>query len=184
MRLRVAVALIAGLTLTLAAARCPAADAYHGVSLFGGTQWHGDPVWYVSDTYDWQEVSVRPLLGLRKTKRWDLWLEGNLTYMALEDDPDSVELGALGMTSYDLLHRDAWGLFAEIGVGLGWMSDSPDDHIVGPGVLGFFDYGLGVRFRTDGGLLVRLGPRFHHCSSLFRDDAGLNTYGLMFSVAK
>jgi hypothetical protein len=152
--------------------------------MLGGTQWHGDPIWYVTDKYDWWYFSVRPLVGIHRTERWDLWLEGNLGYSALEDDPDAVELGALGMTSYDFLSAGRWSLFGELGVGLGWMSDTPDEHVVDTGVLGFLDYGLGVKVRTERGLVVKLGPRFHHRSSLLKDDAGMNTYGVMLSVTR
>ena len=184
MRFHKMCALIALLTLTLAAATCRAADSYFGLSMLGGTQWHGDPIWYVTDKYDWWYFSVRPLVGIHRTERWDLWLEGNLGYSALEDDPDAVELGALGMTSYDFLSAGRWSLFGELGVGLGWMSDTPDEHVVDTGVLGFLDYGLGVKVRTERGLVVKLGPRFHHRSSLLKDDAGMNTYGVMLSVTK
>jgi hypothetical protein len=176
--------MIVGLAVTFAAGTCAAGDAYYGVSMFGGTQWHGDPIWYVAKNYDWWDVSVRPIVGVHKSDRWDLWLEGNLTYVALDDDPDSVELGATGMTSYDFVSGRSWSLFGELGVGLGWMSDTPDDHILGTGILGFFDYGVGVKFKSESGVVVKLGPRFHHRSSLFKDDAGMNTYGLMLSVAK
>ena len=39
------------------------------------------------------------------------------------------------MTSYDFVSGRSWSLFGELGVGLGWMSDTPDEHVVDTGIL-------------------------------------------------
>ena len=187
--------LVLGLT-ALSARETSAADAppaltpatkqdalYYGLTVFVGEQWHNDPIWYTSH-YDWQEIQIRPVAGKHRTERWDLWLEGNLTYIKLEDLPESIELGIGVMNSYDVLPYKGWCLFGELGAGVGWMSASPDPHVVGDGVLGFLDYGIGIKLKTKQGYLFKIGPRFHHRSGLFVRDAGMNSYGLTVSVSK
>jgi hypothetical protein len=117
----------------------------------------------------------------------------SLGYIDWEDDPDgvqpakadhSIEAGVFGMTSYDLLKQGPWSLFGELGVGVGWMSETPDENLVDTGVLGFLDYGLGIKARTTGGFIFKLAGRFHHRSCLTSVDAGMNSYGVVLSVAR
>ena len=177
-------ALVLALTALPARAAVSADTAFYGLGLFVGEQWHDDPIWHVSENFDWQELQIRPIAGRHRTERWDLWLEGNLTYIKLEDVQDSIELGVNVMTSYDALKYKGWSLFGELGVGVGWMSATPDTNLVGDSILGFLDYGFGVKLTTKQGYLFKLGPRFHHRSSLVAVDAGMNSYGLTVSVAK
>ena len=88
------------------------------------------------------------------------------------------------MNSYDFLSHQGWSLFGEIGAGIGWLSYTPDPHIVDDFVLGFFEYGIGIKARTKQGFVIKIGPRFQHRSGLFVVDAGVNGYGIMFSVTK
>jgi hypothetical protein len=193
MRRAGAIALLAGLAALLAAGPVLAADQFFGLGVFGGTQYHDDPVWHTESHRDWREISVRPVLGIHRTDRWDLWLEGNLGYIEWDDAPEavnageldySIEAGLMGMTSYDVLRYGRGSLYGELGAGVGWMSETPDTNLVDSGVLGFLDYGLGMKWRTEGGLGFKLGARFHHRSCLTTVDAGVNSYGVMLSVTK
>ena len=159
-------------------------DSFYGLTVFVGRQYHEDPIWHVSGKFDWEELQIRPVAGQHRTERADLWLEGNFTYIRLEDIPDSIELGLSVMTSYDVLKYKRWRLFAELGVGMGWMSATPDVNLVGDNILGFLDYGIGIKLRTKQGHMLKVGPRFHHRSSLVDVDAGMNSYGFAFSLAK
>jgi len=114
-------------------------DSFYGLTVFVGRQYHDDPIWHVSGKFDWEELQIRPVAGQHRTERADLWLEGNFTYIRLEDIPDSIELGLSVMTSYDVLKYKRWSLFAELGVGMGWMSATPDVNLVGDNILGFLD---------------------------------------------
>jgi len=186
-------ALILGIGTILTAKVCPAGDLFYGMSVFGGAQYDSDEIWHTEKHRDWREIQVRPLVGIHKTDRWDLWVEGSLGYIEWEDEPEavnagevpySIEAGVIGMTSYDVLKKGPWSLYGELGVGVGWMSETPDTNLVDTGILGFLDYGLGVKARTESGYIFKLGPRFHHRSCLTSVDAGLNSYGVMLGVAK
>lgn len=118
MRLRFAGALTRGQSLTRTAATSAAGDTFSGVSMFSGTPWHGGPTWHLTDRCDCWDLSVRPVVGVRKTDRRDLWLEGSLNRVALEDDPDLLELRATGMSSLDSVSGHSWSRFGELGVGL------------------------------------------------------------------
>jgi hypothetical protein len=187
-------ALILGVGAILAATTCPAADAFYGLAVFGGTQYDSDEIWHTSENLDWREIGVRPFLGTHKTDRWDLWVEANLEYIEWEDEPGyaaageeipfSIEAGLIGMTSYDVLKQGPWSLYGELGVGVGWLSETPDKNLVDTGILGFLDYGLGVKARTESGYIFKLGAKFHHRSCLTSVDAGVNSYGVTLSLAK
>jgi hypothetical protein len=182
-----------GFAVILAAGTCHGGDTFYGLALFGGTQYHADEIWHTSENLDWQEIQVRPFLGIHRSDRWDVWAEANLGYIEWEHDRDSaaagegcpysIEAGVMGMTSYDVLRVGRWSLYGELGVGVGWMSETPDTNLVDTGILGFLDYGLGVKFRTERGFIFKLGPNFHHRSSLTAVDAGVNSYGVMLSIA-
>jgi hypothetical protein len=188
------IALAVGLAALLAARTCPAGDTFYGLNVFGGTQYHSDPVWHTSENLDWREIQARPFFGMHKTDRWDLWLEARLGYIEWEAKPSfdgyeelhpySIQAGLTGMTSYDVLKIGRWRLYGELGVGVGWMSDTPDPNLVDNGILGFLDYGFGLKFRTEGGFIFKLGPNFHHRSCLTTVDAGVNSYGVLLGVAK
>jgi len=64
------------------------------------------------------------------------------------------------------------------------MSATPDTNLVGDNILGFLDYEIGIKLRTKQGSMIKVGPRFHHRSSLVDVDAGMNSYGFAFSLAK
>jgi hypothetical protein len=187
-------ALFLGFAAIFAAGNCSAEEGFYGLSVFGGGQYRSDSIWHTSENYDWREIQVRPVVGWHKTDNWDLWVEGNLGYIAWEDQTGSaepgeesqhsLEAGVTGMTSYDVLKKGGWSLYGELGVGIGWMSNTPDPHLADNGVLGFLDYGLGVKFRTESGFAFKLGPRFHHRSCLFTRDAGMNSYFVMLSITK
>lgn len=186
-------AIVLGLAAILAARTGYAGDPFYGLAMFGGTQYHSDEIWHTSENLDWREIQVRPLLGTHMTDRWDVWAEAKLGYIEWEYDqdsaeagegsPHSIEAGIMGKTSYDVLRAGRWSLYGDLGVGVGWMSDTPDTNLVDTGILGFLDYGLGVKFRTERGFIFKLGPNFHHRSSLTAVDAGVNSYGVMLSIA-
>ena len=184
MRWPLAGALILGLAVIPAAANCSDKDTFWGVGTFAATQWHSDPIWYTTENFDWREFHVNPIYGRHETNRWDAWLEGNVGYVDWDETPDSLELGISIMNSYDFLTHKGWSLFGEIGAGIGWGSATPDPHIVDDFVLGFLDYGVGIKARTKHGVVFKIGPRFHHRSGLFVRDAGVNGYGIMFSVTR
>ena len=177
-------ALILGLTVIPAVASCSASEKFYGVGMCAATQWHDDPIWYTSENFDWQEYHINPIFGRHESVRWDVWLEGNVGYIRWDGTQDSLELGIGIMNSYDFLSHNGWGLFGEIGAGIGWGSATPDPHIVDDFVLGFFEYGIGIKARTKQGFVIKIGPRFQHRSGLFVVDAGVNGYGIMFSVTK
>lgn len=180
--------IVGALTLILAAApaveTCAAQDLFYGLGAFGATQNHDDPIWHTTENFDWREVHLNPVVGKHLSDRWDAWLEGNLGYVDWEEVQDSVEAGVSLMTSYDVFSHKGWGLYGEIGVGLGWMTNTPDQHLVDNSLLGFLDYGLGVKAKTRQGYVIKVGARFHHRSALFLRDAGMNGYGVMVSVVK
>ena len=185
-------ALVIGFAAVLAAKTSFAGDTFYGLAVFGGTQYHADEIWHTESHRDWWEVQARPFVGVHKTDRWDLWIEADFGYIEWEDAPEAVRAGELpysiqagvtGATSYDVLKMGRWSLYGELGVGVGWMSETPDENLVDDGILGFLDYGFGLKFRTEGGLIVKLGPNFHHRSCLTTVDAGVNSYGLLLSVA-
>ena len=173
-----------GLTVIPAVGTCSAKEKFYGMGAFAATQWHNDPIWYTSDKYDWRDYHIQPIVGIHETARWDAWLEGNVGYIQWEEPPDSLELGVILMNSYDVLSSNGWSLYGEIGAGVGWLSYTPDPHIVEDSVLGFFDYGVGIKARTKQGYVFKIGPRFHHRSGLFVRDAGVNSYGIMCSLTK
>jgi hypothetical protein len=180
----IATALILGLAATPAVATGAAKDNYYGLGAFGATQWHNDPIWHTTENYDWREFHLNPIVGRHRTDRWDVWIEGNVGFINWDDVPDTVELGAGVMNSYDFVVRSGWSLFGEIGIGLGWMSNTPDTNLVGDSLKGFLDYGVGVKLKTKQGYVIRIGPRFHHRSDVTIRDAGMNGYGVMISVTK
>ena len=176
--------LVLGLAVIPAVATCSASDKFYGVGAYAATQWHEDPIWYTTENFDWREYHVNPIVGRHETDRWDVWLEGNVGYLRWDEVPDSLELGVSIMNSYVFLAHKGWSLFGEIGAGIGWLSYTPDPHIVDDSVLGFFEYGIGIKVRTKQGFVIKIGPRFHHRSALFLRDSGMNGYGVTFSVAK
>ena len=184
MRWSVVIALILGLTAVPAVKICSANDTFYGLGAFGATQYHDDPIWHTTENFDWREYHVNPIAGTHLTDRWDVWVEGNLGYVDWDEVPDSLEVGASVLTSYDVLSHKGWSLFGEIGAGVGWMTNTPDENLVDNSLLGFLDYGFGVKARTKQGLVFKVGPRFHHRSGLFVVDAGMNGYGVMFSVSR
>ena len=185
MRWPIVSALILGLTAIPAVATSSASEKFYGLGAYAATKWPGDPIWYTtSEDFGWQEFHVNPIYGRRQTKRWDVWLEGNLGYVDWDTTPSSIELGVNIMNSYDVLSYKGWSLFGEIGAGIGWGSATPDPHIVDDFVLGFLDYGVGIKARTKQGVVFKIGPRFHHRSGLFVRDAGVNGYGIMLSVTR
>ena len=184
MRWPIVSALLLGLTIIPAVATCATNDKFYGMGAYAATQWHEDPIWYTTEHFDWREYHVNPIVGIHESKRWDAWLEGNIGYVMWDEVPDALELGISILNSYDFLTNKGWSLFGEIGAGIGWGSFTPDPHIVDDSVLGFFDYGIGIKARTKQGYVFRIGPRFHHRSGLFIRDAGVNGYGIMFSVTK
>ena len=184
MRWPIVSALLLGLTVIPAVATCATNDEFYGIGAYAATQWHEDPIWYTTEHFDWREYHINPIVGRHETNRWDVWLEGNVGYVMWDELPDSLELGINIMNSYDFLAHKGWSLFGEIGAGIGWGSFTPDPHIVDDSVLGFFDYGIGIKARTKQGYVIKIGPRFHHRSGLFIRDAGVNGYGIMFSVTK
>jgi len=184
MRWRIAGFLILGLTVIPAVANSSGKDTFFGVGTFTATQWHSDPIWYTTKNFDWREFHINPIVGRHQTDRWDAWLEGNVGFVQWDETPDTLELGVSIMNSYDFLAHQGWSLFGEIGAGIGWVSFTPDPHIVDDSVIGFLDYGIGIKARTKQGYVIRIGPRFHHRSGLFVVDAGVNGYGIMFSVTK
>jgi hypothetical protein len=186
MRWPIVSALVLGLTAVSAVESFSADNTFYGVGTFAATAWHDDPIWYTTnkEKYDWQEYHVNPIVGRHQSSRWDVWLEGNVGYIIWDDLPDSLELGVSLMNSYDFLTRRGWSLFGEIGAGIGWLSYTPDPHVVDDFVLGFFEYGIGIKARTKQGFVIKIGPRFQHRSGLFVVDAGVNGYGIMFSVSK
>jgi len=109
---------------------------------------------------------------------------GNVGFINWDEVPDGVELGASVMNSYDVLVQKGWSLFGEIGIGLGWMTNTPDTNLVGDSLIGFLDYGVGVKFKTAQGFVIKIGPRFHHRSDVTVRDAGMNGYGVMVSVTR
>jgi len=184
MRWPIVGALILGLTVIPAVGTCSAGEKFYGLGGFAATQWHNDPIWYTSDNYDWQDYHLQPIVGIHQSPRWDVWLEGNLGYIHWEEPPDSLELGVILMNSYDVLSSGGWALYGEIGAGVGWLSYTPDPNIVDDSVLGFFDYGIGIKARTKQGYVIKIGPRFHHRSGLLVVDAGVTSYGIELSVMK
>jgi hypothetical protein len=184
MRWPIVSALILGLTIIPSVGTCSANEKFYGLGTFGATQWHEDPIWYTTDKYDWREFHIQPIVGRHQTRRWDAWLEGNVGYIQWDDTPDSLELGVILMNSYDFLSHRGWSLYGEIGAGVGWLHYTPDPHIVEDSVLGFFTYGVGIKARTKRGFVIKIGPRFEHRSGLFVVDAGVNGYGIEFSVTK
>jgi hypothetical protein len=183
-RWSVVIALILGLTVVSAVKICSANETFYGLGAFGATQYHDDPIWHTTENFDWREYHINPIIGRHQTDRWDVWLEGNLGYVNWDEVPDSVEVGASVLTSYDVLSHKGWSLFGEIGAGVGWMTNTPDENLVDNSFLGFLDYGFGIKARTKQGFVFKVGPRFHHRSGLFVVDAGMNGYGVMFSVTR
>ena len=184
MRWPIVSALILGLTVIPSVATCSADEKFYGVGTYAATQWHEDPIWYTTANFDWREFHINPIVGRHQTHRWDVWLEGDVGYIRWDETPDSLELGVSVMNSYDFFAHKGWSLFGEIGAGIGWLSYTPDPHIVDDAVLGFFEYGIGIKARTKQGYVIKIGPRFQHRSGLFVVDAGVNGYGIMFSVTK
>lgn len=166
------------LVLLMAKCEAEAKDTFYGVGIFGGEQWQ-QGLGHTDKTYDWQEFQVRPMAGKHLTDRWDLWLEGNLGYIRWNDKGNGTFLGALVMTDYDLIKYKEWRFFTEMGVGLGWTNYTPSSHMLGNGVLGLVDIGMGIQYKN-----IRVGPRFEHKSAMSANDHGLNTYGLMITIRR
>lgn len=178
-------ALILGLTALLSVEARAADGTFAGVGLFVGAQYHDTPIWDVTERLDWQEVQARLLVGEHVTGRGDLWFEvtvGSITWD--QDIPNSLEIGVTAMTSYDFYEQRGRSLYGELGAGFGWLTNNPDAAMVYPGALGLIDYGVGAKATMKSGLTFKLGLRFHHRSAMMRDDSGMNSYGLMFSVTK
>lgn len=154
--------------------RAHASDTFYGIGILGGEQLKSDTLWHTSPNHNWQEFQIRPIYGKHMTKRWDLWIEGNLGYMRWKDGHDGIKLGALIMTDYDIIKYKDVNFYTEFGVGTGWMSYTSNTRMVRNNLLGFIDYGCGLEFQN-----IKLGPRFHHTSSMFGKDSGINTYGFM-----
>jgi len=169
---------LAVMLLVLLPAKCEAKDTFYGMGIFGGEQWQ-QGLGHVDKTYNWQEFQVRPMVGKHLTDRWDLWLEGNLGYIKWNDGAHGTFLGTLVMTDYDIIKYKEYRFFTEMGVGLGWTNYTPGNHILGNGVLGLVDLGMGIQYKN-----IRVGPRFEHKSSMSTNDHGLNTYGLMIMIRR
>jgi hypothetical protein len=184
-RRSIAGALLACLTALLPVAARAADQSFFGVGGYAGLQYHDDPIWHVSGEYDWRDYQGSFLAGKHQTDRWDLWFEvtaGSVHWVQVI--PDAIEVGATAMTSYDVLKSGGWRLYAELGGGFGWMTDTPDTDMVFDGVLGFIDYGLGIKIKLENGLTFKIGPRFHHRSGVMRPDTGMNSYGISCSITK
>ena len=155
---------------------CYANDTFYGVGVWGGEQCRSASFIHVSESYDWTEIQVRPVYGWHLDNRWDAWLEGEIGYIQWNEG-SGYKLGVMVLTGYDVIKGNNWSLFGEVGVGLGYNSYSPSRNTLGNNPTGLIDVGIGVEYKN-----IRLGPRFHHTSSFFGHDAGINTFGTMLTV--
>ena len=159
------------------------ADDFYGIRIFAGEQMKNAPVAHVSERYDWEEFQVKPLYGKHMDDQWDLWIEG-LIGLVNYNEGQSIKLGTLIMTSYDVVKVGETKVYTEVGVGVGWCNYSPSTNTLRPNLLGFIDAGAGIKYPIKKGWLAKIGLRFHHTSSMFGHDTGINTYGLEFSLVK
>lgn len=151
---------------------------FYGMGFNFGGQLNGDPLWHTTGQRDWQEFAFVPQVGVHLDKHWDLWLEGRLEYLNWKKDGDAVKLGALLMTSYDILKP----FYIEAGGGFGYRTYSPSNKTLGTNILGFIDYGLGVKFKLSKRYTGKVGLRFEHSSSVPGADTGINSYETSWSI--
>lgn len=145
-----------------------------GMGMMFGSQWKSGPLWHTT-SHNYNEFIFTPMVGKHMDDRWDLWLEGKIGYLDWSER-GAVKLGANIMTSYDVLKFRTWSIYGEAGVGIGYRSYSPSNRTLGNGVLGFIDYGIGVKTKLTAKYTLKTGLRFEHSSSIPTNDAGINTH--------
>lgn len=165
-------------TIFIFAPNCSASDTFYGIGMYSGEQWKSATFIHVSPTYDWREFQLHPIYGQHLSDKWDIWFEGELGYIKWNSN-NSVMVGIMLMTSYDIVQYKNYNLFGELGVGVGWISYSPSINTLGHNPAGLIDLGAGVEYKN-----FRIGPRFHHTSSMFGKDAGINTFGCMLTIRR
>lgn len=161
---------------------CHSADSFYGAGVFAGGQFRSDPLWHTTDKRDAQEFSFVPIIGKHVSDRWDIWIEGRLEYLRWREGSSALKIGALIMTDYNIIKTPNWSLYSEAGVGIGCRSYSPSSNTLGKGVLGFVDYGTGIKYKFTNKYTAKIGLRFEHTSSILGKDTGINTYGTYFAI--
>lgn len=152
-----------------------------GMGMMFGSQWKSDQLWHFTPHY-YKEFIFTPIVGKHMDDRWDIWLEGKIGYLDwTKDHADALKVGANIMTSYDVLKlriwSKTWSIYGEAGVGVGYRTYSPSNHTLGNGILGFIDYGAGVKTNLTAKYILKTGLRFGHTSSVpDTKDTGINTY--------
>ena len=161
---------------------CSAEDTFTGIGVFTGEQFK-QGIAHVSKHYDWEEFQVKPIYGKHMDDRWDLWVEG-VVGLVNYTDTQSIKLGVNLMTSYDVIKIREARIYTEVGVGVGWCNRSPSTNLLRPNLLGFIDGGVGVKHPIGKGWAAKIGLRFHHTSSMFAHDTGINSYGVEIGLIK
>ena len=148
----------------------------------GGVEICDGMVWHTSDSHDWVYGSVFGRHGKKVSRNWILFGEAHVgLYEFKEREGESISLqgNVVGQYTYRLFPNKV-SLYGEVGVGIGHITRSPGSVARFP--LGNILYGAGFKYRA-GDLEYRLGYQFLHQSSLLRDDSGLNTHGMVLTVA-
>lgn len=155
-----------------------------GMNAIFGEQWKEDPGWNLTIHRNCWEYQFNPVVGLHLSDRWDLWAEGKIGYLDWKDYNEAVKLGLNIMTSYDVIKYKDWRFYGEFGVGIGGRSYSPSNHVLGTSILGFVDYGVGVKYEFMRNWFAKIGVRFEHSSSIPAHDTGINSYTTLIGILK
>jgi len=158
-----------------------AADNTIGIGAFYGENITNSyyPKWHSSPNYKWDSVIIHPTYGWLLSDTWEIRLEGDLGYYNFKKI-DVYSLGVSLMVDYLVLDP----VYLELGGGIGYWTDSPNENVIKDRLIGLIKYGIGIKIQLNPEYTTKIGYRFTHSSEVFADDTGVNTHGILFSISK
>ena len=122
---------------------------------------------------------IHPTYGWLLSDKWEVYFEGDIEYYNFEKI-NAYSLGVSIMTDYIILKP----IYLEIGCGISYWTNSPDEKLLANGMVGLIKYGTGIKIQLCKEYIGKFGYRFTHSSEIIADDTGVNTHGIMFSISK
>lgn len=158
-----------------------ATDNAIGIGIFYGKNITENyyPKWHSSPNYKWDCIIIHPTYSWLLSNEWEIYLEGDVGYYNFEKT-NVYSLGFSLITDYIILDP----IYLEVGCGLGYWTDSPDNRLIKDGLIGLIKYGTGAKIQLSKEYTAKIGYRFTHSSEVFADDTGANTHGILFSISK
>ena len=159
------------------------AGDFFGLGVFGGRNIEKDyPLWYVSEEYEWNAMTLTPFYYRGITEKLSLGLEGDIGVLDFDKHEDAWFLCGSLMGRYDVLTLGKLDIYGELGGGFGYLPDSPSEKFIGTGLAANIKYGLGVRVPLDGKKAVCVGYRFLHLCKPWHNDTGANMHGMFVGI--